>query len=207
MKTTTVYGLRSSRDKKIRYIGQTVSALRQRLAGHLHSVNRAKTPVAKWINREIKEGFKIEIFVICEGAILHKTEKWLIRMYKWVGEKLLNVTDGGEGTLGFKHYGRKRPDLAERNRLGAGKPGHKWSDEDRAMFSEKHRGKKCPWNAERNKKHLSWLGRKHTEEEKKKIGLAHKEKMVSQETKEKIRSKALERSRFKREQTTLLLQE
>lgn len=206
MKKVIIYGLRSSGNREIRYIGQTVSSLRVRVSGHIHSIKRANTPVAKWIKREIEYGNKIESFTIIDNAVLHKTEKWVIRIYRWAGERLLNITDGGEGTIGFSHHGRKRPDLAERNRQRTGLIGHKWSDEDKKKQSLNHKGKKCPWNIERNKNNLYWLGRKHTEEEKKKIGLAHIGKIVSYETREKIRQKALDRHRKVRdEQTTLFI--
>lgn len=42
----------------------------------------------------------------------------------------------------------------------------------------------------------SWLGRKHTEETKNKIGLVHKNKKVSEETRKKLRDRMIESGRF-----------
>lgn len=76
------------------------------------------------------------------------------------GERLCNLSDGGEGPSNPSAATRRRMSKAQRKR------------EYTAEFAETMR--------------RAQMGRKHTEETKKKIGEAHKGKMVSEETKRKL---------------------
>ena len=103
----------------------------------------------------------------------------LIAWYREHGAKLVNQTNGGEGTLGWHgNKGNKRPDLAARNRAGRGKPGHPSTPETKAKISAAHKGRKAPWLAERNRLGKGNPGHPHTAESRAKIGLAHRGKQV-----------------------------
>lgn len=185
MKPVLVYGLHSSRDNSIRYIGQTVQRLSDRLKQHRSYAKKKQTGVHKWMNREMQEGFEILIVSLVTDAIWNVTEVDLIAQYKQSGNRLLNHTMGGEGTVGFSHSGRKRPDLAERNRMNAGKPtGRQMSEENKAKLIASIKGQKRPWVSERNRNDKVWTGRKHTEETKRKMSEAAKG-AKSQEQREK----------------------
>lgn len=184
----TVYTLLSTRNSEVRYVGQTTQRLASRLRQHRSDANvRCTTPVRKWIAREEAAGFQIIITSVVEDAILHQTEIELISQYRALGVRLLNVTDGGEGTIGWHgNLGNKRPDLAERNRAQAGKPGRTLTDETKAKISAAHKGKKKPHLAERNRAGAGKPGHKHTDASRAKIGAAHKGRRHSVESRQKM---------------------
>lgn len=188
----TVYALKSTRDGETRYVGQTVQKIETRLAQHRsESIRRCTTPVRKWIAREIAEGFAIEIVTLEAEAQLHVSETAWIAKCRAQGVRLLNLTDGGEGTIGWRgNRGRKRPDLAERNRKSKGKPGHVSTPETNAKISAAHKGRKAPWLSERNRAMRGKPGHKHTPESRAKIAAALKNRIVSGETREKISAAA-----------------
>lgn len=165
-----VYGLASSEDGRLRYIGQTVCGLKKRLYEHRYYAKKHKKfPVQKWICSVIDNGFDIIAWIIAPIAILHETEKETIAYYRDLGFDLLNLTDGGEGTIGFScNKGRKRPDLSERNRQNKGKPGRKLSHEENEKL-QVYRKMKKPYLVERNKNNHPWIGKKHKEETKLKM--------------------------------------
>lgn len=124
MKKCIVYGLVSSRDDALRYVGQTTQTPERRLSQHRYYAKRKQTAVHKWFARETADGFVVSLRVICADAVMHATEIEVIAQRRAAGDRLLNHTDGGEGTIGWRgNLGKKRPDLSERNRRNAGKPG------------------------------------------------------------------------------------
>jgi len=52
-----------------------------------------------------------------------------------------NISKGGDGSAGFKHTQKFKEELSKRTK---GKPGKKWSEEQREYFSNLHSGKKHP---------------------------------------------------------------
>lgn len=186
--TVTVYTLASTRNGEVRYVGQTVQSPTTRLRQHkCVAQGRRATAVQRWIAREIAEGFEIVIAAIATDAVLHDTEIALIAKYRADGYRLLNLTEGGEGTVGWRgNKGNKRPDLAERNRLGKGKPGRPNTPEARAKISAAKKGTKAPWLAERNRANTGKPGHRHSEESKAKIAAANTGHRVSEETRRKI---------------------
>lgn len=75
---TKIYGLFSSRDRVIRYIGKTRS-LDTRLSQHLDETsNEAK---AVWIKKELDEGHSIEIVTLIEDASPAFDEQRLLDVY------------------------------------------------------------------------------------------------------------------------------
>lgn len=100
----TVYGLRSSRDGRVRYVGQTRGAISKRLRKHLENARiGVKTHCYNWLRAEVQAGHQITATVIESDAKYHEAEKQWIEWYKNNGSTLVNCTDGGEGTLGWKH--------------------------------------------------------------------------------------------------------
>lgn len=98
----TIYALYIEDDKGIRYIGQTKQSLRLRLKNHINAAkNKTKhTPIGKWINSKLKQGFNIKIKTIKSNAKWNIDEILYIKEYKELKHKLLNCTNGGQG-----HYG------------------------------------------------------------------------------------------------------
>jgi len=192
MKPTIVYTLASSRDGEVRYVGQTVQKLCDRRRQHICDANRRRsTAVQKWIARELAAGFQILIQPAIADAVLHRTEIEMIAKYRAEGYRLLNLTDGGEGTLGRRgNTGNRRPDLAERNRRNKGRPGHAISAESKAKISAANRGKKKPFLSERNREAIGKPGRPHTAESRANISAATKGRVFSLEHRRKISESA-----------------
>lgn len=157
-----VYGLSSSRNGEIRYIGQTVQPLKKRLNSHIHVPAKArKRHCFKWIKKEMSLGYIINITVILNGAVWNETEKAVIKEYRESGFNLVNHTDGGEGVLGRKktaeerlkislaHKGRKKsPEhLAKLLAFNSSRKGKPLSNETRAKLSAALKGKR-PKNLE-----------------------------------------------------------
>jgi hypothetical protein len=98
-----IYALCSSENGEIRYIGQTVNSIRRRLQQHLRcAVDGGQWPLCKWIRKTLSRGYTISIIVLIENAVLNETEAKLIAGYRANRARLLNVTDGGVGFVGWK---------------------------------------------------------------------------------------------------------
>lgn len=97
----TVYGLRSSRDGVVRYVGSTSRPLAERLSGHVAEVRcnikwrvRAGLPVHAWMRIEILAGYSITAVPLIEDACVWCEEAEICRRLD-AGEPLLNVTIKG----------------------------------------------------------------------------------------------------------------
>lgn len=182
MRNVKVYGLCSSADGEIRYVGQTVRDVRRRKYEHVWEAKnrRNKQRIGMWIRSVLRKGEKVVLFVIEENCIFNQTEKRWIAFYKRNFANLVNCTEGGEGTLGWcGNKGNKRPDLSERNRANAGKQGRPMTEENRLKLSMANKGKKKPWLSERNKLRKGMKGKPHTEEAKLKISNALKGRVIT----------------------------
>lgn len=170
-KSCTVYALASSEDGAVRYIGQTTGTPERRLVGHLSSARRgSRLPVHLWIAKVVANGYEVALTTLAENAAWHTTEMTIIAEYRANGARLLNLTDGGEGTIGCRsNLGKKRPDLAARNRANTGKPGRPRMPGETERLMQYSRGVKRPWVAERNRSKAGLPGHKHTEEHKEHI--------------------------------------
>lgn len=116
MDAALIYGLVSSRDVSIRYVGQSKPEQKRRLYYHLYYAQRGgRSPVAKWIRREVAEGFKVSMLPFCMGQ-RNVDEVFYINRCKQLGYRLLNVTPGGDGgsaKTGFKHSAETRLKMSQ----------------------------------------------------------------------------------------------
>jgi hypothetical protein len=112
-----VYGLFSTKEpEQIRYIGISKHEdADKRLAVHLSSARNDKRlshlPVYRWINKHESEGFSIGYIIINDGLSWEEAcflEIENIKDYRLLNNKLLNMTDGGEGFLGGSHSEESR---------------------------------------------------------------------------------------------------
>ena len=140
IRTCTVYGLASSEDGQIRYIGQTTGPLRRRLLRH---ISHAKRPSSKtyrdcWIRKVLRAADLIAV-VLLDSAVWNDTERRLIAEYRRNGARLVNATEGGEGCLDCPPELRAKISKTVTER---------WKDPAfRAVYSNAKAGK--PWSAER----------------------------------------------------------
>lgn len=109
MKTCTVYGLREVGTEDIRYVGQTSYALNNRLKRHWSEANNGnKTARSNWMRSVRDRGGEIESIPIEENAEWNKAEIRWIAEYRENGARLLNHTDGGQGTTPGTKFSQER---------------------------------------------------------------------------------------------------
>ena len=117
VKKCTVYGLLDMSIGEIRYAGQTTRTTRKRFSEHIERARQGyRTPVHCWIKSVLDRGGEIGIVPLVENALLHETEIEVIARLKDEGCDLLNLTQGGEGTLGWSMSDDQRERCAERMR-------------------------------------------------------------------------------------------
>ena len=95
-KSTIIYGLYSTRDNDIRYVGKSNNP-KSRLKDHIWSSKSKKSNTYKscWIRKELNEGYniKIKVLEVCD------VDEWPIKEQKWV-KKYNNLTNHHKGGLG-----------------------------------------------------------------------------------------------------------
>lgn len=142
----TIYGLFSTKDGVVRYIGQCKCTPKERLKAHLRdSIKMNKSHKCNWIRKVLADGCQIGFTVLKENAVWNEDEIAFIKHYKNQGFDLVNNTIGGDGAIGAK-----------------------WSAEAKKKLSESKQGwKNSPESIE--KMRTAAIGRKHTDETKKKL--------------------------------------
>lgn len=105
-KPTYIYGLVCQETDELRYVGKTIQTLESRLRGHIRSsYSEKRTYIANVLRHMRNHGQKVEIieFEIVEpfGDWIEAEQHW-IAYTKFLGCRLANLTDGGEGVVGYK---------------------------------------------------------------------------------------------------------
>lgn len=122
MEKTYIYAL--IYEDVVKYIGKANNPVIRRKK-HLRECKFKRTKKEKWIFSKLKEKEKIELLILDEVDENNWSffEQHWISLFKSWGFNLLNGTDGGEGSNGFK--GRKHTDetklkckIAAQNSLG-----------------------------------------------------------------------------------------
>ena len=146
-----IYGLIDGNTLELRYVGQTIKTPEARLTKHYHS-NR-NPHLYNWLRST-----NVNVVVLERDPVdLDEAERRWISDMRAQGALLLNITDGGGGTLGHQHT------PATRIKMSIAKRGVKRCPptvEVRAKISAGMRGKQ------------NMLGRKHTTETKIKMSAA-----------------------------------
>lgn len=95
-----LYGLYSTRDGKIRYVGQTAGPLARRYAQHLRGMRHYRgsgmtaTPVYDWIKGEWAAGHGVLPRVLKRAAVWNVDECRAIEFYRNKGHWLVNTVPG-----------------------------------------------------------------------------------------------------------------
>jgi len=114
-----VYGLYSSEDGVIRYIGQTMQRpIERRRVQHLSEAakGRGVSRCHRWIRKVLREGFTLGLRVLEDDCLWNDGEKRWIALYRARYPHLMtNLSDGGSG------YSGKRS-LATRLKMSKPKP-------------------------------------------------------------------------------------
>lgn len=99
-----IYGLYSTRNYKIRYVGKTKEKIEKRLKQHIRGAikENQQTYKDKWIRKEISEGYSILIKEIetVSKELSNEKEKFWIRQF----DNLTNMTEGGDGGACYKYH-------------------------------------------------------------------------------------------------------
>lgn len=173
-----IYGLASSENGQIRYIGQTVRNPYKRLINH-HSQSKRHPSryLSKWMTSVVRDGHEVNLVILEENAIWGESEKKWIANYRQSGAKLVNGTDGGDGVLGRVWTKESREKASNASR------GRKKSPEHCKAMSECRKGIR-PKPESIEKQRAAMKGRMP-----KNLALLHELKktaIMSQETKDKI---------------------
>ena len=171
------------------YIGKTVGKLSNRKYHHLYDAShKDNTYFHNTIRKYGKENFLWEIVDSCNTANdLSELEKHYIKLYNCVRPDGMNLTFGGDGTLGCKQS-LKNKKKASIRMMGENNPNRKNSPWNKGQTLSKEitnnmslaQKNRPPESFKRGEEH-HWFGKKHTEE-----------------TKELMRKSALERENKKR---------
>lgn len=207
-----IYTLSDPETNEIRYVGVTHHP-DTRLAEHLSKArkHRETNHRACWIRSLLAKSLK-PIFKVIEngeGPDWVAREQHWIAYYRGLGLRLVNATDGGEGTLGYSpspEWRARQSDLAIATHTG-----RKRSEESKAKMAESQR-KRFAWEQEqgitrRGKavysperlKRMSdaQKGKKWTPEQHAKM--AEYRKNLPEETREKLRAATLARPKEQRD--------
>jgi len=101
-----VYGLYVDGQELIRYIGFTKNKIQTRLNEHTSESKYLKTKKDRWIQKYLrneKQICAIELDSTFDFEEVKKKEINLIAMYKSCGANLMNGTNGGDGSINFRH--------------------------------------------------------------------------------------------------------
>jgi len=114
-----IYGLVDPRDQQLRYVGKTIVSLSARFDAHLNTARykKRKTRTVNWLRGLLAIGLKPEIFEIervSSGWI--ETEQFWIAYFRFIGCRLTNHTDGGEGLTGYSFSPEARARIAASNK-------------------------------------------------------------------------------------------
>jgi hypothetical protein len=104
IKKYKIYTLNDPITNEIRYVGQTIQKLENRLKKHLNA--KDKSYRTNWIKNLNNKKLSPTINLVIEADNKEETNKlemYYINLYKEKGYNLVNMTKGGEGSIGFKH--------------------------------------------------------------------------------------------------------
>jgi len=180
MANASIYTLEDPGSGGVRYVGWTSRSLLERFCEHLSEARRGgRYHRACWIRLLLSNDSEptIRLRAIVPIADGPEAERLLIRGFRREGFRLVNTTDGGEGTRGYKYTeeDRRRMSLAH-----AGKKLGPMSEKARAAHSRSMMGKK---KSEEHcaKMSIAQIGKKRTPETKAKMSARQKGRKLSPE--------------------------
>lgn len=195
--TTFLYELKDPRTGETRYLGKSDNPFK-RLKQHLQ--NRKKIPVSNWIKKLRNLGFVPHMELLDEISVSRWQfwEQEYIRVFRSIGVRLLNLSEGGESPMSGKTHSleakekirlagiRRKPSLESRLNMSRAQRGNthnlgnKLSESTKEKISHALSGntngaghtyvRSSEWRAKQSASHL---GKKLSEEHKKKIGASN----------------------------------
>ena len=119
-KWTAIYAF-EEHDGEIRYVGKTTQYLIDRRKVHLRTARRGdQKPLYRWLRkRRAAQGFVTRLIEhVPPGGDWAARERYWIKRYREHGDRLLNLTDGGEGLAGHKFSAEHKAKIAHAHRTG-----------------------------------------------------------------------------------------
>ena len=160
-----------------KYIGQSID-IYNRWKKHLQNANRGiNTILYNAIRKYGKDSFKFYIVQKCDRNELSELEIKYISEYNTKSPCGYNMTDGGEGTIGYVFTDEDKRKISE---AGKGRIGVRMFGEDNPMFGLTHSDKTKELIRQKA------LGRKASEETRRKLSKASKGRKHSDESKQKM---------------------
>lgn len=180
----TIYALRDPVNGETRYIGKTLRPLKQRLGRHLGDALRRKcgTYRSRWI-RTLTQPPTIDALMTVQASHAAAAEQYAIAIYRSIGYPLTNLTNGGDGTLGYV----ASPETCAK--ISAAKKGQIIGSAQRVQISKTLTGRSVP-QCVRDKISAAHKGRKKNAETRARMSEATKGHFVSAETRAKIGAKS-----------------
>ena len=196
-RTWFIYGLLEPETRELRYVGWTTNTKR-RLSHHMSHCDD-DSHRSRWIKHLLSRGTRPLMTILESGTGDHykSAEIAWIWLFRNAGFRLTNMTDGGDGILGYsfsKKHRQQRADLARgrvhsaetREKIGASTRTRVWPEYEIERRREFMRHRKItPESIEKIRK---WhTGRKLSEETRRKLSeLAKKRPPQTQEKKDRI---------------------
>lgn len=104
---TLIYALVDPRDGRVRYVGKTSQTMRRRLKAHMLAAAKGQRREwsARWVASVMRSGMEPKAVVLQVvqpgGSWIGAERRWIAR-FKRRGCELTNLTNGGEGTTGYR---------------------------------------------------------------------------------------------------------
>lgn len=207
-----VYAVIDPSSGDVRYVGKSSSGMLRPKRHFLPGALKApKYPFGRWLKKMIESGERPEIRVLEElgeetdrravNSLLNDAEVRWIKTLREQGCNLLNLTNGGDGSVGQPSGMQgKRHSEETKERIRASRLGVPRSDETKAKIKNAFRGQKHSAAArakmsEAATGHTRWAGRKHSTESIEKMRASHSGKKHSAETRAKMRISHLKRNK------------
>lgn len=209
-KTWIVYCLKDPRDGETRYVGVTHKGLANRLKRHINSAKNPKTHKEFWVRSVLRSGH----IPVIEGLEFGGTDSWQDAEIRWIkdlrsqGCDLTNLTDGGDGTLGWNPTPQTRAKMSEhmrgrdKGKIYSAEARQRNSEAQKARFEyEKSVGivRSRPSVSEdtRARMVLAQKGKKASEETKARLSVAHQN--PTPETRKKLYDAVMSRPQEQRD--------
>lgn len=133
--------------QRVRYVGKTSLTVDQRIAMHISASRdprsrQGKLRCARWIRTLLARGLRPQYEMVAEVSFAESNlaECAAIAAYRAKGCPLTNLTDGGEGTSGYKKSDAARARQSELNRGHKIWLGRKHTLATRLKMSQRQRG-------------------------------------------------------------------
>jgi len=130
------------------YIGQSAFSLERRKLEHEKSSRKTKVTLYfhKAIRKHNKDNFEWEILYECNvRKKINTAEMYYIDKFKSFGKNGYNLTEGGEGSKGYKPTPETLKKISEKTKEGIAKSNKSWSESHKGkkngMYGKKHSNK------------------------------------------------------------------